>query len=223
MTGQVGIEEVSIGKVPTGQATLWLSDQPLLLASGSATRRDMLLAAGVPVEIAKPEIDERAVEAPLRAAGAAPDAVASALARAKALVVSQARPGRLVLGADQTLTCDGEAFHKPATRMAAADQIAALSGRTHELHSAFVIARDDAVVAEGVAVARLAMRVLSPDVILRYLDIVADAALLSVGGYQLEGLGAQLFERIEGDHFTILGLPLLAVLAALRDLDHLAR
>lgn len=211
------------GQVPRGKAALWLSDQPLLLASGSAARRDMLLAAGVPVEIVKPEIDERAVEAPLIAAGAAPEAVAAALACAKALAVSQARPGRLVLGADQTLTCEGEAFHKPATRMAAADQIAALSGRTHQLHSAFVIARDGAAVVEGVAVARLTMRVLSPGFILGYLDATGDAALSSVGGYQVEGLGAQLFERIEGDHFTILGLPLLAVLAALRDLDHLAR
>lgn len=218
MTGQA-----LIGKVPIGNAPLWLSDQPLLLASGSTTRRDMLLAAGVPVEIVKPGIDERAVEAPLLAASNPPEAVAAALAGAKALAVSQARPGRHVLGADQTLTCDGEAFHKPPTRMAAADQIAALSGRTHELHSAFVIARDGSPVAEGVAVAHLTMRPLSPGFILGYLDAVGDAALSSVGGYQVEGAGAQLFERIDGDHFTILGLPLLAVLAALRDLDHLAR
>ncbi|MFA6967062.1 Maf family protein [Bosea sp. (in: a-proteobacteria)] len=210
-------------QVPIEKAALWLSDQPLLLASGSATRRDMLLAAGVTVEIVKPEIDERAIEAPLIAAGVAPEAVAAALACAKAVAVSQARPGRLVLGADQTLTCEGEAFHKPATRIAAADQIAALSGRTHQLHSAFVIARDGAAVVEGVAVARLTMRVLSPGFILGYLDAAGDAALSSVGGYQVEGLGAQLFERIEGDHFTILGLPLLAVLAALRDLGQLAR
>ena len=204
-------------------AALWLSDQPLLLASGSTTRRDMLLAAGIPVEIVRPEIDERAIEAPLLAGGAAPEAVAAALACAKALAVSQARPGRIVLGADQTLTCDGEAFHKPPTRMAAADQIAALAGRTHELRSAFVIARDGAPVVEGVAVARLTMRSLSPGFIISYLDAAGDAALSSVGGYQIEGPGAQLFERIEGDHFTILGLPLLAVLAALRDLGQLAR
>ncbi len=204
-------------------AALWLSNQPLLLASGSTTRRDMLLAAGIPVEIVRPEIDERAIEAPLLAGGAAPEAVAAALACAKALAVSQARPGRIVLGADQTLTCDGEAFHKPPTRMAAADQIAALASRTHELRSAFVIARDGAPVVEGVAVARLTMRALSPGFIISYLDAAGDAALSSVGGYQIEGPGAQLFERIEGDHFTILGLPLLAVLAALRDLGQLAR
>ena len=204
-------------------STLWLAAQPLLLASGSMTRRDMLVAAGVPVEIARPEIDERAIEAPLVAGGAPPEAVAAALACAKALAVSQARPGRLILGADQTLTCDGEAFHKPPTRMAAADQIAALAGRTHELHSAFVIARDGAPIIEGAAVARLTMRDLSPGFIISYLDAVGNAALSSVGGYQVEGAGAQLFERIEGDHFTILGLPLLPVLAALRDLSILAR
>jgi septum formation protein len=204
-------------------STLWLASQPLLLASGSTTRRDMLVAAGIPVEIARPDIDERAVEAPLLAAGSPRDAVAAALACAKALVVSQANPGRLVLGADQTLTCDGEAFHKPQTGMEAADQIAELAGRTHELHSAFVLAKDGAPVSDGLAVARLTMRNLSPDFIISYLDAVGESALSSVGGYQIEGMGAQLFETIEGDHFTILGLPLLQVLAALRALNLLAR
>lgn len=207
----------------TGMSPLWLAASPLLLASGSATRRDMLAAAGIPVEVVKPQIDERAVEAPLLAAGSPSDAVAAALACAKALAVSQDHPGRLVLGADQTLTCDGEAFHKPATLAQAADQIAALAGRTHELHSAFVLARDGAPLVEGVAIARLTMRPLSADIIARYLDCAGPAALSSVGGYQIEGLGAQLFDRIEGDHFTILGLPLLAVFVALRDLDVLAR
>ncbi|HEY5795638.1 MAG TPA: Maf family protein [Bosea sp. (in: a-proteobacteria)] len=203
--------------------TLWLAADPLLLASGSVTRRDMLVAAGIPIEVAKPDIDERAIEAPLVAAGSPRDAVAAALACAKALVVSQANPGRLVLGADQTLICDGEAFHKPETVMAAADQIGALAGRTHELHSAFVLAKDGAPVAEGMSVARLTMRDLTPDFIISYLDALGNAALSSVGGYQIEGNGAQLFESVEGDHFTILGLPLFAVLAALRDLGVLAR
>lgn len=207
----------------TGASLLWLAPSPLLLASGSATRRDMLMAAGIPVEAVKPQIDERAVEAPLLAAGSPPDAVAAALACAKALTVSLDHPGRLVLGADQTLTCDGQAFHKPGTLAQAADQIAALAGRTHELHSAFVLARDGSPLVEGVAVARMTMRAVSPDFILRYLEGVGPKALSSVGGYQIEGLGAQLFDRIEGDHFTILGLPLLAVFAALRDLDVLAR
>lgn len=202
---------------------LWLAGEPLLLASGSATRREMLEMAGVPVEVVKPEIDERVIEAPLVAAGSPPETIAAALACAKALAVSQARPTRFVLGADQTLTCDGEAFHKPQTIMAAADQIAALAGRSHELHSAFVLAKAGSTVAEGVAVARLTMRDLSPDFIIGYLDDVGGAALSSVGGYQIEGKGAQLFDRVEGDHFTILGLPLLAVLAELRDQGLLAR
>ncbi len=202
---------------------LWLADSPLLLASGSVTRRTMLEAAGIPVEAIKPEVDERAVEAPLRTGGSTPDAVAVALACAKALAVSRGHAGRIVLGADQTLTCDGEAFHKPATLAQAADQIAALAGRTHELHSGFALARDGITLVEGVAVARLTMRALSRDFIARYLDSTGSAALSSVGGYQIEGPGAQLFDRIEGDHFTILGLPLLAVFAALRDLDVLAR
>jgi septum formation protein len=202
---------------------LWLDPQPLILASGSATRRDMLLSAGIPVEVVKPEIDERAVEKPLVDRGVPADQVAAALACAKALAVSHDHPGRVVLAADQTLTCGSAAFHKPADLAAAERQIAALAGRTHELHSAFVIARDGAPLAEGLEAARLTMRPLQADFIARYLAVAGSAALTSVGGYQLEGPGAQLFDKVEGDHFTILGLPLLAVLAALRDLDCLAR
>lgn len=201
---------------------LWLAPEPLILASGSATRRDMLLAVGIPVEVVKPEIDERSVEKPLVDRGVPADQVAAALACAKALAVSRDRPGRLVLAADQTLTCGGTAFHKPADMVAAERQIAALAGRAHELHSAFVMARDGEPLAEGLEAARLTMRPLQPDFIARYLAATGAAALSSVGGYQLEGPGAQLFEKVEGDHFTILGLPLLAVLTALRDLDCLA-
>lgn len=202
---------------------LWHGPDPLLLASGSATRRDMLIAAGIPVETTKPEVDERAVEAPLAAAGEVPAGIAIALARAKALAASTAHPERLVLGADQTLSCEGEAFHKPADRAAAARQIAALSARSHALHSAFVLAQGGQVLAEGSQSAHLTMRALTPDFIEAYLDTVGPAALSSVGGYQIEGPGAQLFASIEGDHFTILGLPLLRVLAALRDLSVLPR
>ena len=205
----------------SASSALWLASEPLILASGSATRRDMLLAVGIPV--VKPDIDERAVEKPLVDRGVPADQVAAALACAKALAVSRDRPGRFVLAADQTLTCDGTAFHKPADLAAAERQIAALAGRTHELHSAFVIARDGAPLVEELAAARLTMRSLQPDFIARYLAVAGKAALSSVGGYQIEGPGAQLFDRIEGDHFTILGLPLLAVLTALRDLDCLAR
>lgn len=203
--------------------SLWLEAEPLILASGSSTRRDMLAAAGIPVEVLKPEIDERAVERPLTEQGVPADQVAAALACAKALAVSHTRPGRLVLAADQTLTCDGVAFHKPADSFAAAEQIMALADRTHELHSAFVLARDGAPIAEGRETARMTMRALDTDFVGRYVELVGPAALSSVGGYQLEGLGAHLFDNVEGNHFTILGLPLLAVLAALRDLGCLAR
>jgi septum formation protein len=202
---------------------LWLPPQALVLASGSLTRRDMLMAASVPVETVKPAVDERAVEVPLLAAGESPARIALALAVAKASAVSAQQPDRLVLGADQTLACAGEAFHKPGDRAAAARQIAALSGRDHELHSAFALVRGGAVLAQGHQTARLTMRPLTPAFIEAYLDTVGDTAFSSVGGYQIEGLGAQLFERIDGDHFTILGLPLLPVLAALRDLSVLAR
>ena len=202
---------------------LWIVPQPLVLASGSTTRRDMLMAAGVPVETVKPSVDERAVEAPLLAAGKSPAHIALALAVSKAAAVSAQQPDRLVLGADQTLACAGEAFHKPADRAAAGRQIAALAGRDHELHSAFALVRGGEILAEGHQTARLAMRPLTPGFIEAYLDMVGDAASSSVGGYQIEGLGAQLFGRIEGDHFTILGLPLLPVLAALRDLSVLSR
>lgn len=202
---------------------LWLTATPLVLASGSVTRRDMLVAAGLPVETAKPGIDERAVEKPLFEQGVSADRIASALADAKALSVSQVQAGRIVLAADQTLTCDGQSFHKPENATAAAGQIALLAGRVHELHSAFALAQDGSILARGIETAQLTMRSLDPAFIARYVEAAGPAVLSSVGGYQLEGLGAQLFERIEGDHFTILGLPLLPVLAALRELGHLAR
>jgi septum formation protein len=202
---------------------LWLPAQPLLLASGSATRREMLAAAGVPVETDKPDIDERALEARLVAAGATSGEIAQALALEKARIVSLRAPGRIVLGADQTLSCEGQRFHKPADEAAARAQLAALSGKAHSLHSAFAIVLDGAVLTEGVAEARLTMRGLTPDFIATYAAASGPAVTTSVGGYQIEGLGVQLFETIEGDHFTVLGLPLLPVLAALRAVDCLVR
>jgi len=193
---------------------LWLATAPLVLASRSAVRRTLLEAAGVPVEICPADIDERGVEAgaPLQA----PVAIAALLAREKAALIAERNRGRLVLGADQTLSLDGRRFTKPADRAAARAQLRALSGRTHELYSAIAFVQDGAVLFEHVGVARLAMRAVSDRFLDAYLDAVGDAATASVGAYQLEGFGIQLFERLDGDYFTVLGLPLLTALDFLR-------
>jgi septum formation protein len=193
---------------------LWLAAAPLVLASRSAVRRTLLEAAGVPVEICPADIDERGVEAgaPLQA----PVAIAALLAREKASVIAERNRGRLILGADQTLSLDGRRFAKPVDRAAAQAQLRALSGRTHELYSAIAFVQDGTVLFEYVGVARLTMRAVSDLFLDDYLDAVGDAATASVGGYQLEGLGIQLFERLDGDYFTVLGLPLTTVLDFLR-------
>jgi len=193
---------------------LWLAAAPLVLASRSAVRRTLLEAAGVPVETCPADIDERGVEAgaPLKA----PVAIAALLAREKASVIAGRNRGRLVLGADQTLSLDGRRFTKPADRAAARAQLRALSGRAHELYSAIAFVRDDVVLFEHVGVARLTMRAVSDRFLDDYLDAVGDAATASVGAYHLEGVGIQLFERLDGDYFTVLGLPLLTALDFLR-------
>jgi len=191
---------------------LWLAADPLLLASRSASRRALLEAAGVPIELHPADIDERALEQ----GAATPGAIAALLARAKAMSVARLRPGRLVLGADQVLALGDECFAKPADRAAARSQLQRLSGRTHELHSAIAFAGDADVVFEHIGTARLTMRPLSERLIDTYLDTVGTAAVASVGAYQVEGPGIQLFDRIDGDYFTILGLPLMAVLDFLR-------
>lgn len=187
---------------------------PLVLASKSKVRRTLLEAAGIPVEIDPAAIDERAAEAPH--AGASPQNIALLLAREKALAVARRRPGALVLGADQTLALGNRRFSKPATIAAAREQLALLSGKTHALHSGVAMARDGAILFETVATARLTMHTLSNDALDAYLSVAGERILLSVGAYQLEGLGVHLFEKIEGDHFTILGLPLLSLLAFFR-------
>jgi septum formation protein len=195
---------------------LWLSERPLVLASKSASRVALLQAAGIPVEAVPAEIDERALEEAARVKGLETTEIPAALARAKAEAVSALNPGRIVVGADQTLSLGGRAFHKPADRASAARQIDELSGQTHELHSAACIVRDGAVEFEAVQTARMTMRPLSAAMIETYLDAAGTAVLSSVGAYQLESVGIHLFERIEGDHFTILGLPLLPLLGHLR-------
>ena len=199
---------------------LWLAAVPVVLASGSVVRRKLLEAAGIPVEVRPASLDERAVEAMARRDD--PSAVAALLARAKALRVTKDFPGRLVVGADQTLALGNRRFDKPADRAAARAQLQALAGRTHELHAAVAVVRGQEVLFEHVDVARLTTRPLSDAVLDRYLDAAGAALTASVGGYQVEALGVHLFERIEGDHFTILGLPLLPLLAYLRTEGSLA-
>lgn len=195
---------------------LWRGTVPLVLASKSAARRALLEAARVPFEAVSVAVDERAIEAQAVRDGSDPATVALTLARAKALAGALAHPGRLVIGADQTLALGDEAFHKPVDRAAARAQIARLAGRTHELHSAVAVARDGEVQWATVDSAHLTLRPLDDAALEAYLDAAGDAVLSSVGGYQLEGLGIHLFERVEGDHSVILGLPLLPLLGFLR-------
>lgn len=196
--------------------------QPLVLASKSEARRRMLEAAGLEFDVVRASIDERAAEAPLLEADLPVDDIAAVLAEAKALDVSARRPGALVLGCDQILDLDGERLTKPADMDAARRQLLALSGREHALHSAAALARDKETVWRHTATARLQMRKLSPAFVGRYLAAVGERALDSVGAYEIEGPGVQLFEAVEGDLFTVQGLPLLPLLSELRQLRAIA-
>ena len=202
--------------------TLWIGASPIVLASKSASRRALLAGVGLPFEVEPADIDERGVEETLSQRGEAASSLALALARAKALAVSARRPQALTLGADQTLILDGQPMHKAPTRAAAAVALQAMSGRGHRLVSAFALARDGKILAEDSDSAEMTMRALDAAQIARYLDIAGPAVLASVGAYQIEGLGAHLFESISGDYATILGLPMLKLLAALRGLGLLA-
>jgi septum formation protein len=201
--------------------SLWLADRPLILASRSEVRQALLQGAGIALETCPADLDERRLEAD--AASQAPEAVAAHLAREKARAVAKSRPGRLTLGADQTLALGNTRFSKPADLAAARSQLRALSGDTHELHSAIAFVQDDKVLFDYVGVARLTMRRFSDEFLDLYLKTAGDAATSSVGAYQLESFGIQLFERIEGDYFTILGLPLFQALDFLRQRGCLAR
>jgi septum formation protein len=194
--------------------TLWRGKYPLILASQSRARQVLLANAGIDFEAIPADIDEREIQ---QASGlSAPGDIAALLARRKALAVSATHPGRFVVGADQTLAHGVRLFAKPAGRAQAAEQLRALAGGSHELHSAVAVARDGEILFEGISVARMTMRQLGEPDIGAYLDAAGEGVTTSVGAYQLEGLGVHLFERIEGDHFTILGLPLLPMLAFLR-------
>jgi septum formation protein len=199
---------------------LWLAGEPLVLASKSAIRHAILRDAGIPVAVEPADIDERAIEQ--RSAKQDAGELAAVLAREKARTVAARLPGRLVLGADQTLALGERRFSKPADRAGARRQLAALRGQTHELHSAVALARGSSVLFEHREVARLTMRSFSDQFLEAYLDAAGAALTASVGGYQLEKVGIQLFEHIQGDHFTILGLPLVPLLEYLRTAGWLA-
>ena len=189
----------------------------LVLASTSASRAAMLRAAGVAFEAVAPNVDETEIKASLLAEGARPRDIADALAEIKATRVSRRLPGALVLGSDQILeTAGGELLDKPVGRAGAEVHLRRLMGADHRLHCGAVIAQDGVPVWRVVDTARLTMRRLSDAFIADYLDREGDAVLGSVGAYRLEGLGAQLFSKVEGDHFTVMGLPLLPVLDYLR-------
>ncbi|MDQ0137930.1 septum formation protein [Neorhizobium galegae] len=189
---------------------------PLVLASSSPFRRMLMENAGLAFESRAAEIDERKIEAGLE--GASPDQVALTLARAKAVDVSGRCPQALVIGSDQTMSLGSRVYHKPKTLAEAKENLLSLSNRTHRLNSAIAFARDGEIVWEHVAHADLTVRCLSETFVDRYLSRVGEKVYGSVGAYQLEGEGIQLFSKIEGDYFTILGLPMLPLLEKLRDL-----
>jgi septum formation protein len=200
--------------------SLWLRRDPLVLASKSTVRRTLLEAAGIPVAVKPADVDERVIET---ASGAArPGDVAVLLAIAKAQAISAHSRGRLVVGADQTLEMENIRFSKPLNRADAVLQLKTLRGRTHQLHSGIAVVQDGKLLYQHVSFASLTMRGFSDSFLDLYLDEAGSAVSQSVGGYQLEKIGIHLFERIQGDQSTILGLPLLPLLAFLRQEGSLA-
>lgn len=195
----------------------------VMLASSSAARAALLRSAGVPVAIEVSGVDEADVKSGLRAEGADAAAVAETLAELKAQRVSRRHAGKLVVGADQVLSCEGRLYDKPGSAAEARDQLLSLRGRRHELSSAVALVRDGQRLWHHIGRATLTMRTFSEAFLDDYLRAVGDEVCGSVGGYQLEGLGAQLFSEVDGDYFTILGLPLLPLLDILREQGALQR
>lgn len=188
----------------------------LILASASPTRQALLRQAGLAFESQTAPIDERAIEAELRAEGGRPEDVALGLAAAKARAVGTHQPEAIVIGADQVLALGDVILHKPADRKGAAAQLDRLRGREHLLHSAVALAHQGDIIWSKLVSARLNMRDFSPAERDQVLELEGEVVLNSVGGYRLEGASIRLFEKIEGDYFAILGLPLVELIAALR-------
>lgn len=193
----------------------------LILASTSPFRKSLLQNAGISFSAEAPGVDERAIEEANGLASMSASDVAIELAKAKALAVSRRHPDALVIGCDQTMSLGDRAYHKPSDRGTARRQLMELRGRTHCLNSGIVIASGGNVLWQQVETARLSMRNFSESFVDLYLDRVGDSVLQSVGGYQLEAEGIQLFDKVDGDYFTIIGLPLIPLLDKLRDLGEL--
>ncbi len=187
----------------------------IILASGSASRRALLAGAGVEAQSIKPNVDEDSAKAAMRGEGMKVRDQAMQLAEMKALKVSRAQPG-LVIGGDQMLNLEGEAFDKPKDLAGAKAHLQALSGKAHHLETAIVIAENGEFVWRHLARPKLTVRILTEGFIDQYIETCGEALLSTVGAYQLEGPGAQIFSKIEGDYFSILGLPLLPLLDYLR-------
>jgi len=189
----------------------------IVLSSSSQTRRKLLARSGIDFKTAIPPVDERAIKATLKNAGANAEEVAGNLAESKANSVAEILPGAYVIGADQMLECDGIWFDKPADRAGAAAHLKSLRGKTHRLITATVIAHEGRIIWRRIETAHMTMRNFSDAFLDHYLETAGQGVIQSVGAYEFEGVGAQLFEKVDGDFFSILGLPLIPLLVGLRE------
>lgn len=190
----------------------------LILASASASRQMLMRNAGLTFSSIPAQIDERAIDTKLEQEGVAPEVIALELAKAKAIAVSLLHPEAFVIGSDQTMSLGDRIYHKAKDMAQAHANVLSLSGKTHRLNCGVALAKNGTVIWDTVSIAKMTVRELSADYVSRYLERSGSQVLSSVGAYQLEGEGIQLFSSIEGDYFTILGLPLLPLLAQLREL-----